>query len=70
MSFFSPLLAGVGLSFFTYLGYPIWFGYKGKRGNSGIENIDIDNDGVFAVLPSIFLGAFFLIITGLIWHLG
>ena len=67
LSFFSPLLAGFGLSFFTYLGYPIFFGYKGKWKKKEIKEIEIDEEIKWAPIT---LGTFFLLVTGLIWYIG
>lgn len=67
VSFFCPLLAGLGLSLFTYLGYPILFGYKGEWKNNKVQEVEIDQEIKW---PSILLGAFFLIVTVLIWQIG
>lgn len=67
LSFFAPLLAGLGLSLFTYLGYPILFGYKREWDNNQVRDVEIDEEIRW---PSLWLGAFFLIVTGLIWWFG
>ena len=67
LSFFAPLLAGLGLSLFIYLGYPILFGYKRECDNNQVRDVEIDEEIRW---PSIWLGAFFLIVTGLIWWFG
>lgn len=66
LSFFYPLLACLGLSLFTCLGYPILFGYKGERENEKVQQVEIDEKTKW---PSITLGLFFLILIGLIWIL-
>lgn len=63
LSFFSPWLAGLGLALFTYLGYPIFFGYEGKWENKEVKEIKISEKIKW---PSIVLGAWFLILT-LFW---
>lgn len=65
LAFFHPSLAGLGLSIFTYLGYPIFFGYKGEWENNEVRQIEINEEKYN--WPSIALGILFLIVTGLIW---
>lgn len=63
VSFFHPLLAGLGLSVFTYIGYPIMFGYRGKWEKNEFE-VEIDKEVKW---PSIVLGGLFFFITAFIW---
>lgn len=67
VSFFYPLLAGLGLSVFTYLGYPVMFGYKGEWNNSGVYKVEIDEELRW---PPIILSGAFLFITVLIFIIG
>jgi hypothetical protein len=83
VSFFDPLLAGLGMSVYTYLGYPIMFGYKGVKDKDNNISVEFDdnnkvnkcvkeNDNNISIVEiiSIILGGFFLLMTILIYILG
>lgn len=69
VSFFNPLLSGLGLSVFTYLGYPIMFGYKRVILENDKISVEFDEGNKVKII-SIILGGTFLLITILIYIMG
>ncbi len=65
LAFFDPLLAGVGLSLFTYLAYPVLFAYRGQWEGECIKQVEIDEDVRW---PGLFMAALFIVVTLTLWY--